>query len=140
MIEQPGGTNLLTEPVSGEFREPFRRIIGAIKAYHTELGYPKLQCAESERNAQHRDLCLALHAEVSELLDAAPWKPWRPDGYKPFDAVNAAEELIDILFFLSSICETWGINEDALADTLERKLIENRRRVLKGYNKPSDKM
>ena len=140
MTRQPGNTNLIEEPVSGEFRESFRRIIGAIKAYHTELGYPKIECAEPERIAQHRQFCLAIHAETTELLDAVPWKPWRPDGYKPVDKVNVAEELVDILFFCTSISEIWNISEDTLADILERKLIENRRRILGGYNKPSDEM
>ena len=140
MIRQPGNTDLTEEPVTGEFRESFRRIIGAIKAYHTELGYPKIECAEPERIAQHRQFCLAIHAETTELLDAVPWKPWRPDDYKPVDKVNIAEELVDILFFCTSISEIWNISEDTLADILERKLIENRRRILGGYNKPSDEM
>ena len=140
MIQQPGNTDLTSEPVSGEFRESFKRIIGAIKAYHTELGYPKVECTEPERIAQHRQFCLAIHAETTELLDAAPWKPWRPDGYKPVDKVNVAEELVDILFFCTSISEIWDIPEDMLADILERKLVENRRRILIGYSKPSDEM
>ena len=140
MIQQPGNTDLTSEPVSGEFRSSFKRIIGAIKAYHTELGYPKVECTEPERIAQHRQLCLAIHAETTELLDAVPWKPWRPDGYKPVDKVNVAEELVDILFFCTSISEIWDIPEDMLADILERKLIENRRRILNGYSKPSDEM
>lgn len=140
MIQQPGNTDLIAEPVSGKFRSSFRRIIGAIRAYHTELGYPKVECTKPERIAQHRQLCLAIHAETTELLDAVPWKPWRPDDYKPVDWVNVAEELADIIFFCTSISETWNIPEDILADILERKLVENRRRILNGYSKPSDEM
>lgn len=140
MIQQPGNTDLTSEPVSGEFRSSFKRIIGAIKAYHTELGYPKVECTKPERIAQHRQLCLAIHAETTELLDAVPWKPWRPDDYKPVDWVNVAEELVDIIFFCTSISEIWNIPEDMLADILERKLVENRRRILNGYSKPSDEM
>ena len=140
MIRQPGNTDLTEEPVSGEFRESFRHIIGAITEYHKQLGYPKTQCSLYDRIAQHRQFCLAIHAETTELLDAAPWKPWRPDGYKPVDKVNVAEELVDILFFCTSISEIWDIPEDMLADILERKLVENRRRILIGYSKPSDEM
>lgn len=140
MIQQPGNTDLSAEPVSGKFRESFERIMSAIKEYHTELGYPKLECASSEKNAQHRQFCLAIHAETTELLDAAPWKPWRPDNYKDPDILNIKEEVVDIIFFLTSICETWGIQFEDLGDILERKLIENNCRILNGYNKPAADM
>lgn len=140
MIQQPGNTDLSAEPVSGDMRESFERIMGAIEVYHSELGYPKRECANSEKNAQHRQFCLAIHAEVTELLDAVPWKPWRPDDYKNPDILNIKEEVVDIIFFLTSVCEVWGISFADLGDILERKLIENRRRILNGYSKQSDKM
>ena len=139
IIQQPGGTSL-TGDCSGEFIEPFERIIGAIMEYHKQLGYPITECALSDRVAQHRQFCLAIHAETTELLDAVPWKPWRPVGYKPVDKVNVAEEIVDILFFCTSICEIWGIPAAMLGTMLENKLIENRRRIAIGYNKPSDEM
>ena len=138
-VQQPGGTVLSSE-CSGEFVEPFEHIIGAIMAYHVELGYPVTECTMPERVAQHRQFCLAIHAETTELLEATPWKPWRPDGYKPVDKVNVAEEIVDILFFCASICEIWGIPAATLGTVLENKLIENRRRIAIGYNKPSDEM
>lgn len=140
MIQQPGNTDLSAEPVSGEFREPFERILGAIKAYHSKLGYPKVECADSERIAQHRQFCLAIQAETTELLDAVPWKPWRPENYKDPDLLNVKEEVVDIVFFLTSICEVWGIDFADLGDILERKLIENNRRILNGYNKAANQM
>jgi len=140
MIQQPGNTDLTSEPISGVMRNSFWRIMGAIAEYHTELGYPKTKCTDSEKNAQHRQFCLAIHAEVTELLDAVPWKPWRPEGYKEPDILNIKEEVVDIVFFLTSICEVWGIDFADLGDMLERKLIENRRRVLNGYSKPAAEM
>lgn len=139
-VQQPGGTSLISTPVTGKFRDSFQRILGAIEAYHIKLGYPITLCNTNDRIAQHRQFCLAIHAEVTELLDAVPWKPWRDPSYKPVDLTNVKEEIVDVIFFLASICEVWGVRSDDLADILERKLIENERRILNGYNKPSDEM
>jgi NTP pyrophosphatase (non-canonical NTP hydrolase) len=121
-------------------QDAFNAIFNAIEAYHKDLGYPQAQLHKTMRMAVHRDLCLALHAEVAELLDAAPWKPWRPEDYKPMDYDNLREELIDVLFFLGSVCELWGLSPTHLAITFEKKLEENKRRILAGYNKPRDDM
>ena len=77
MIQQPGNTDLSAEPVSGEFRDSFKRIFGALKEYHTELGYPKIQCSSADRLRQSNEIALGLFKEAAELVDAYPWKPWK---------------------------------------------------------------
>lgn len=142
MIQQPGNTNLEQEPVTGKYREAFSTIFGAIEDYHIVLGYPP-NPEHSELTSiveRHRQFTLAIMAETTELLEALPWKPWRPDLYKELDIVNAAEESDDIIFFLGSVRENLGITTDEMADIFERKLIENKRRILIGYNKASTDM
>lgn len=134
MVEQPGNTDLANEPTTGKFVEAFKEIYGAIQEYHQKLGYPVINPHIPCQLEQHRDLCLAMHAEVTELLESVPWKPWRDSSYKRVDKVNMAEEIIDILFFCNSICELWYIDHNDLAKMLERKLVENNRRISMGYN------
>lgn len=143
MIQQPGNTNLEQEPITGKYREAFSLIFGAIEEYHKELGYPPAHGDEIHLPTMskiHRELCLALVMEVSELVDSIPWKPWRPYDYKSWDLTNSSEEINDCMFFLGSIRENLGRNPHELADIFERKLIENKRRILIGYNKASTDM
>lgn len=148
MIQQPGGTCLETEQVKGEFREAFLAIFNAIERYHDKLGFPETlsSCVQGPNGLtsenlvafkvqQHAEFCVALHAEITELLEAVPWKPWRPLNYKEVDLTNVMEELVDIIFFIGSMREIWNISPLEMADILERKLIENYRRISNGYNK-----
>lgn len=139
-ITQPAGTDLEKELTTCKFQKPFTEIMGAIEEYHTRLGYPRKNASNAMRIKMHNDFCLALNAEVTELLDAVPWKPWRPNNYKPVDKVNIMEEIVDIIFFLTSISEVWDLDYGRIGDMLERKLIENNRRIDNGYSKPSDQM
>ena len=141
MIQQPGNTDL-TEECSGEFIEPFERIIGAITEYHKQLGYPKTQCNSTERIKPRNEIIVAMMREVGELQDSFPWKPWKAyDAYEMrADLVNMAEECVDIIFFISSMLELWGVPAAMLGTVLENKLVENNRRISIGYNKPSDEM
>lgn len=140
MIQQPGNTDLSEEPITGRFSIAFYEIFSAIEDYHVKLGYPKVKCNNADRRRQHNEFCLAIGMELSELVESAPWKPWRPENYKKVDEVNMVEELIDIIFFLGSIRELWGLSSEAMANILERKLIENYRRISIGYNKPAEEM
>ena len=140
-IQQPGGTVLSSE-CSGEFVEPFERIIGAITEYHKQLGYPNIQCNSHDRIKQSNEIVVAMMREVGELQDSFPWKPWKAyDAHEmKADLVNMAEECVDIIFFISAMLELWGVPAAMLGTVLENKLIENRRRIAIGYNKTSDEM
>ena len=140
-VQQPGGTVLSSE-CSGEFVEPFERIIGAITEYHKQLGYPNIQCNSHDHIKQSNEIVVAMMREVGELQDSFPWKPWKAyDAHEmKADLVNMAEECVDIIFFISAMLELWGVPAAMLGTVLENKLIENKRRIAIGYNKPSDEM
>lgn len=140
MIQQPGNTDLSKEEVLGTFRDEFNIIFTFIELYHRKLGYPKTDSSKADKIKQHREFVLALGMELAELTEAVPWKPWRPIDYKDVDKLNIMEELIDLIFFIGSIRLLWDINPEDMADILERKLIENHRRISMGYNKPAEEM
>ena len=108
--------------------------MGLIEAYHKKLGFPKCTNDVAIKLQQHRDLCIALQAELTELLDSMPWKPWRPDGYKNFDKTNFKEEVVDCIFFLTALCENWNIAPIEIGTMIAEKLQENYDRIERGYN------
>lgn len=141
---------------SEEFTAAFNLINGRIEQYHMLLGYP-LRFNDGatvspfddavlgpfnvkRRMTQHRDICLALLAEVTEILDTAPWKPWRPDDYKGVDVEHMAEEVVDAYFFLASLCENWNITNKMLGEALEAKLRVCYDRIYHDYNKSRDEI
>lgn len=108
-----------------------------IRAYHKELGWPKAINSLEE----HREECLGLMAECAEVLNAAPWKPWK--NYKHGTSSicgqsliwqDVAKELVDVLFFMSSIMEIWEITPQYFAYAFEEKLAENYNRLNSGCN------
>ena len=107
-----------------------------IKKYHLRLGYNYNEMGVECAMEAMRNNCLALHAEVAELLNSFPWKPWRRKRDQTLDTENAKEEVIDCLFFLGAICEIAGIQPTELTQTFREKLAENYRRLNNGYNKP----
>lgn len=105
-----------------------------IEEYHQTLGYPVIECSKTDLAKQTRDLALAMIVEVTEALDATPWKPWRPSDYKETDRENLTEELVDILFFFNAIRSLHKISWPELAAALNKKLLENHSRIERGYN------
>lgn len=108
-----------------------------IRAYHKELGWPKATYSLHE----HREECLGLIAECTEVLYAAPWKPWKDYGCSTENLCtqvlikqDVAKELVDVLFFMSSIMEIWEITPDYFARVFKEKLAENYNRLTSGYN------
>lgn len=102
-----------------------------IHKYHEHLG---ANTFASFNRQDANNICLALHAEVDELLESYDWKPWRPAGYKDVDQANMMVEIVDILFFLGSFAETFGITGSDLTYTFFKKLSENYNRISEGYN------
>lgn len=111
-----------------------------IRQYHGALGYPGEVKSEAERYQKFRDLMLAMNQEVAELCDSFPWKPWRPIEDQTHDENNAIMEMVDIIFFMGSILELFGIPPERLEETLHSKIVENYNRIQKGYNKPKEDM
>lgn len=116
-----------------------------IRAYHKELGWPKAILDPQE----HRDMCMAMVAECVEVLNAAPWKPWKSyateyDGMNEHDIKqvvqrNIAEELVDVFFFMSSIMEIWEITPEAFEKAFKEKMRVNIARISNGYNTRNEK-
>ncbi len=119
-----------------------------IKKYHEQLGWPDIKAAhadEDSRIKQHIQLCTALTAEVYEVLNAAPWKPWK--SYKcEYDGADESaikqaihesvtEELVDVFFFICSLCELWDISPAAFEDMISAKLVKNYERLRNRYNR-----
>ena len=125
------------------------QVLRDIRSYHDRLGYPKRNYESTdEQAAQHREIVLAMVMESMEVLGAAPWKPWKNyiGEYGAMTAVealqvrdsmkkNIAEELVDVLFFIGSICEIWDITPYAFERVFEEKLAINEARIVSGYNK-----
>lgn len=65
-----------------------------------------------------RDLTLAVHTELSEMLSELPWKPWKKGEAKPYEIEKAQKELIDALIFL---LEIWCILNEEGARALNLK-------------------
>ena len=110
-----------------------------IRIFHKKLGWPGPDTLYNLE--EHRTLSLGLMAESAEVLNAAPWKPWKTYNTDLTDIcdlaqvrLNIAEELVDVLFFMSSIMEVWGINEQYFAEAFKNKLAVNYERLNNGYN------
>ena len=110
-----------------------------IETYHKELGYNFTTEKNPDKPMEHlRNLTLALHTEVTELLDSFPWKPWRAMKDQKYDYENAKEEIVDIIFFLAGICEVTGITAEAIEDKFIVKLAANYNRINYGYNNKAE--
>lgn len=97
-----------------------------IKNYHDTLTWPVHSKENQMENA--RNIGLALIVEAQEVLQALPWKPWKPEGYKNPDLDNLVEELADLLFFMGSMLEIFGLSWSQLEEAFLKKLEENQRR------------
>jgi hypothetical protein len=85
----------------------------------------------------HRLYCLSLMAECIEVLDAVPWKPWRPDSPRDLPpAVGVSEELVDMFFFMCGLMEIWDITPELFIQQLDNKLRVNYERLTNGVITP----
>lgn len=101
-----------------------------VKSYHDTLTWPIHSEEKKMENA--RNIGLALIVEAQEVLQALPWKPWKPEGYKEPDLDNLVEELADLLFFMGSMLEIFGLSWSQLEEAFLKKLEENKRRKKDG--------
>jgi len=108
----------------------FRRI----EDYHKYLGHNKSFGSMEQRMQSVRNNGLAVVMELAELIGSVPWKPWRPISDQPFDKDNAIREVIDIAFFLVSICEELHITPQELVFKYEQVLDNNYKRLDNGYS------
>lgn len=112
------------------------KLVELISEYHREMGRPRVGTTSIKvQMKDFRDFVLAGHAELTELLDSAPWKPWREQKAEDIDLQNIRVEIVDMLFFLIGIMEIFGITADELESVFLEKLAENYRRIKDGYSK-----
>jgi dimeric dUTPase (all-alpha-NTP-PPase superfamily) len=111
-----------------------------IRKYHEALGYTYGKYSPTEKMQALRNNALALSMEVAEVVNSTPWKPWRKIQDQVFNRSNAAEEIIDCLFFLGAISEILNISPEELDVTFDGVLEQNYKRIKSGYNnKPHER-
>lgn len=112
----------------------FKVMFRAIKSYHEELGHNMADGSLDQRMQSMRNSALALVMELSELVDSTPWKSWRKIEDQTFDKDNATREVIDIIFFLVSICEELHITPQELEKKFDEVVTNNFARLDSGYS------
>jgi hypothetical protein len=80
-----------------------------------------------------RENVLAMHAELTELLDSFNWKPWKTWNGANVNRGNILTEVVDLGHFLINVCLTWGITPAEYFAAYAGKHQENRRRQAEGY-------
>ena len=113
-------------------------MLEAIRQYHAELGYDTTKMQPSEVIQHFRDQSLALNQEVAELINCAPWKPWRDVLDQPSNIGHAAEEAVDCVFFLVGLLECFGVRSGDFVKAFKAKLAINHKRIQDGYNNKPD--
>ena len=113
----------------------FNVMFQLIEEYHRALGHNRPLDTLSQRMQSMRNSSLGLIMEVAELIDSTPWKPWRDIVDQEFDKDNATREVVDIMFFLVSICEELHITPREIEDKFLQVLKNNYTRLDNGYSK-----
>ena len=83
---------------------------------------------DRERVSQH--MILAIHAELSELLEWTNWKMWKKTRvvYSEEQLKEIHIELIDILHFWTNLCIIWRLTPEKIKEYYEEKNKENHNR------------
>lgn len=71
---------------------------------------------------------LAMHKEISEVLDETAWKVHRDNSNKIIIRSNLQEELVDVFKYWVSLCQLHGFSAEDMADEYLRKsqVVEQR--------------
>lgn len=100
-------------------------------AYQNTLSWPG-KITDKNRIETARTMALALIVEAQEVLQALPWKPWKPEGYKEPDFENFVEEMADLFFFMNHLLNIFGLSWARVEEAFLKKLEENKRRKKDG--------
>lgn len=100
-------------------------------AYQNTLSWPG-EITDQNRIEVARTMALALIVEAQEVLQALPWKPWKPEGYKEPDFDNFVEEIADLFFFMNHLLNIFGLSWVQVEEAFHKKLMENKRRKKDG--------
>jgi hypothetical protein len=108
-----------------------------------ELGYDFPEMSTHERILFIKDMMLAAQSELNEALDEISWKPWTTG--ERFNTTAFASELSDAFQFIMNM---WFAAmpsltplelAEAMRETLQLKLLINRKRHAEGYDGASTK-
>lgn len=90
---------------------------------------------EESRDKYTKEFALAIHSEISEMLDWMNWKFWKKTkvDYTPERIKELHIELIDILHFWVNLCIIWDLTPEKLINLFEEKNKENFNRQERGY-------
>ena len=108
------------------------------------MGHPPGDYPSAEHKLRYlRELCLALHVEVSEFLQEIPWKPWCTLGTQRYNPKAAAEELADVMIFTLNLWIHLGAYPkgqcaDELVKQIARKQNKNTARLKSGRNRRNE--
>lgn len=78
-------------------------------------------------------LCMALGAEMFELIDQLPWKWWKKYKDSTVDVYEVKFEVIDMMHFVVSLALLWGMDSREFMAHYRAKMAENVKRQENGY-------
>ncbi len=90
---------------------------------------------QDEREKYTKEFTLAIHSEVSEMLNCINWKYWKETKivYTNDNKLKLHTELIDILHFWVNLCILWNLTPEKLINLFNEKNKENHDRQNRGY-------
>lgn len=86
----------------------------------------------TQRDKWTEHFVMAIHCELTELLDGINWKTWKKTKVS-HNLPYIYKELIDIHHFLNTLYLIWGMNDALVEKTYREKNLENRQRQQNGY-------
>jgi NTP pyrophosphatase (non-canonical NTP hydrolase) len=88
-----------------------------------------------DREKESSQFILAMHAELSELLEWTNWKQHKKTRveYTPERLKEIRIELIDILHYWMNLCIIWDLTPENIVRIYEEKNKENHERQNKSY-------
>lgn len=98
--------------------------------------------SETDKIKFTKEHILAIHKELSEVLDTIPWKLHRRND-EVKSKTNTIEEIIDCFKFLINLCIIWGIDDEKFINEFKRKTMVVRQRYnqeILNIIKPTDKV
>lgn len=85
-----------------------------------------------------RDMSLALIAEIFEMLNEAPWKPWTTNA-APINKDLFMKEMVDVWCFFMNLMLAVDMTPEELYELYTKKIKVNAQRQLDGYDGISTK-
>jgi uncharacterized HAD superfamily protein len=98
------------------------------KRFNERIIGDKDEMTEEEFQQCNNFYTLALHREVSEVLEETAWKIHRDNSSKTMIKSNICEELVDVLKYWMSLCQLHGFSAEDMIDEYFRKsqVVEQR--------------